>query len=754
MKSPLSGSLAGQIVAATLAVLIALLASTLWTSRQTTLRMAEVTLLHDARLHGQQIDAALSLVDFTLREMADHFRESGERDSDDPGAAGIERRTAAPVLRRHLLSSRTAYIGLYDAEGRLAASVGRPMPQLASLATHDVIRRHREEMLPFQYETAARLGLTGRPLVGLSRAVVSRQGRFLGMLLALVDVESPGGYHYGDDTHTARHKVLFDATGTVLAAWNLGEAAGDNGEPAPAAFAGMLRQPTRPVAAADGNWIVVAHQLADFPLRLGAALPRDQALAQWRGEVRMLGLTLGVCLIMLAVLLTVLTGQSRRRETAEAELHDQLAFQRTLLDTVPLPVFWKDREGRYLGCNAAYEAFAGVRREEIIGHTMAERFGAEEAAPHEAADRAVLEEGAPVTIEDTLRFPDGAVHTLISSKAAFVRADGGVGGLVGVVLDVTESRHAEARMAALTKALEYSPAPILITDAQGLITYVNAAFTATTGYQPDEVVGGSPRILRGDTSEAVHRELWTTITAGRVWHGEFRNRRKTGELYWEKASIAPILAADGRIVSYVAVKEDITEQKQAAERMWEQANFDPLTGLPNRTMLHERLLRALDGARHGLGRVALLYVDLDRFKPVNDAFGHEAGDALLAQVAGRLRGCVRDSDTVARLGGDEFVVLMPVRDDAEAEQVARRILDSLQRPFPLDIDVNDDGGGDVGIGASIGISVFPRDAGDAEGLLKNADAAMYAAKQAGRDTVRFFSRGPSREPAGTVSPPA
>ncbi|HYD67247.1 sensor domain-containing diguanylate cyclase [Azospirillum sp.] len=730
MKSPLSGSVAGQIVAATLAVLIALLASTLWTSRQTTLRMAEVTLLHDARLHGQQIDAALSLVDFTLREMGDHLKEIG----------GIDRRTAAPVLRRHLLSSRTAYIGLYDGDGRMLASVGRPMPQLASLATHEVIRRHRDEMLPFQYQTATQLGLTGRPLVGLSRAVVSQQGQFLGLLLALVDVESPGGYHYGEDVHAARHKLLFDAAGLVLATWTLdeakgGEAKGGGEGAAPAAFADVLRQPARTAAAGTGDWIVVVHQLADFPLRLGAALPRDQALTEWRGEVRTLGLTLGVCLIMLAALLTVLTAQSRRRETAEAELHDQLAFQRTLLDTIPLPVFWKEPGGRYLGCNAAYETFAGIERAAIIGHTMAERFGAG-AAPHEEADRTVLEQGTPVTLEDTLRFPDGAEHTLLVSKAAFSRADGGLGGVVGVVVDVTERRHAEARMAALTKALDYSPAPILITDAQGLITYVNAAFTATTGYQPDEVVGRSPRVLRGETPEPVYRELWATITAGRVWHGEFRNRRKTGELYWEKASIAPILAADGRIVSYVAVKEDVTEQKRAAERMWEQANFDPLTGLPNRTMLHDRLLQALDGARHGVGRVALLYVDLDRFKPVNDSFGHEAGDALLAQVATRLRACVRDSDTVARLGGDEFVVLMPVRDDAEADQVARRILEALQRPFPL--DAREDG--EVGIGASIGISVYPRDGADAEGLLKNADAAMYAAKQAGRDTVRFFSR--------------
>jgi len=728
MRSPLSGSVAGQVVAATLAVLIALLASALWTSRQTTLRMAEVTLLHDARLHGQQIDAALSLVDFTLREMADHLKEVGGP------AGGFERRTAAPVLRRHLLSSRTAYIGLYDAEGRMLASVGRPMPQLASLATHDVIRRHRDEMLPFQYETAAQLGLTGRPLVGLSRAVVAPHGHFLGMLLALVDVESPGGYHYGEDTHTARHKLLFDAAGLVLATWTLGEPAGD-GETAPAAFAEVLRQPARPPAAGTGDWIVVVHQLADFPLRLGAALPRDQALTDWRGEVRTLGLTLGVCLIMLAALLAVLTGQSRRREAAEAELHDQLAFQRTLLDTIPLLVFWKAPEGRYLGCNTAYETFAGVKRAEIIGHTMADRFGTG-AAPHDDVDRTVLEQRTPVTIEDTLRFPDGTEHTLLVSKAVFSRADGGIGGIVGAVLDITERRHAEARMAALTKALEYSPAPIVITDAQGLITYVNAAFAATTGYQPAEVIGRSPNILHGETPEPVYRELWATITAGRVWHGEFRNRRKTGELYWERASIAPIRAGDGRIVSYVAVKEDITEQKRAAERMWEQANFDPLTGLPNRTMLHDRLLHALDGARRGVGRVALLYVDLDRFKPVNDSFGHEAGDALLAQVATRLRACVRDSDTVARLGGDEFVVLMPVRDDAEAEQVARRILESLQRPFPLEVDDS----GEVGIGASIGISVYPRDGADAETLLKHADAAMYAAKQAGRDTVRFFSR--------------
>jgi diguanylate cyclase (GGDEF)-like protein/PAS domain S-box-containing protein len=308
--------------------------------------------------------------------------------------------------------------------------------------------------------------------------------------------------------------------------------------------------------------------------------------------------------------------------------------------------------------------------------------------------------------------------------------------LLGAVVtfsDISARKEAEAQLRKLSSAVEHSPASAIITDSEGTIEYVNPRFVAMTGYQPEEVIGQNPRIWQsGMTPLKTYQRLWATIKGGEVWHGEVLNKAKDGHLFWENARISPIRNDAGVITHFVAVKEDITERKAQEEAIWRQAHHDGLTGLPNRELFAARLEHALNQVDVDGGETALLYVDLDGFKQVNDNFGHAAGDALLQQVARRLLTCVRDSDTVARLGGDEFaIVLAQVHGAAGAEVAAQKVLQVLVESFPLAKQA-------ATLSASIGIALYPTDATTADDLLRRADGAMYGAKAAGRNRYCFY----------------
>ena len=296
-----------------------------------------------------------------------------------------------------------------------------------------------------------------------------------------------------------------------------------------------------------------------------------------------------------------------------------------------------------------------------------------------------------------------------------------------------DRRAIESRLRILVKAVEQSPVSIIVTDNEGIIEYVNPKFCKVTGYTMEEVLGKTPRILKGGFLTAdFYRDLWNTILGGEEWHGIFHNRTKSGEMVWELASISPIRDEAGRITHFVSVKEDFTEIKRLQDRMDNLAHHDQLTGLPNRTLFYDRLKHAQTLAKRRDKGFALFYLDLDGFKAVNDSHGHELGDHLLKAVGQRLTECVRESDTVARIGGDEFTVLLPdlhTRDTAAG--VARLIIEALGRPFRI---------GDVTchIGVSIGISFYPQDGDDSERIISCADSAMYRVKNAGRNAFAFW----------------
>ncbi len=297
----------------------------------------------------------------------------------------------------------------------------------------------------------------------------------------------------------------------------------------------------------------------------------------------------------------------------------------------------------------------------------------------------------------------------------------------------TERKHEQNQLSKLSQVVEQSHNVILITDLNANIEYVNPAFAKMTGYSPAEVIGKNPRLLKSDkTPHTTFSAMWAHLNCGENWQGEIVNKRKDDTEYIMAAYISPMSGTDGRVSHYLSVGEDITERKRTEERIQYLANFDALTGLPNRAQLEDHFRYALSRAKRSEGSLVLMFLDLDQFKGVNDSLGHSVGDALLVEVAKRLRRLIREEDTVTRLGGDEFIFLLPGADASGAMQVAQKLRESLSQPCHIRQY-------DLSITASIGIAVYPGDGVDLETLSQSADTAMYRAKQSGRDGYRFFT---------------
>jgi diguanylate cyclase (GGDEF)-like protein/PAS domain S-box-containing protein len=305
---------------------------------------------------------------------------------------------------------------------------------------------------------------------------------------------------------------------------------------------------------------------------------------------------------------------------------------------------------------------------------------------------------------------------------------------------IEQERHVREQLEffrKLSRAVDQGPVANIVTDAEGNIEFVNPGFTRLTGYTYSEAVGKNVRILKsGGTPSEEYRRLWKAIKSGEEWWGEFLNRKKSGELFWVSVSISPITDASGKITNFLSRQEDITERKQKLETILHMAYYDSLTGLPNRYFFQELLQNAMNQAqRHGR-MLAVLFLDLDRFKNINDSLGHPVGDQLLQATAQRLRDCCsREGDIVARRGGDEFIVLLPeLKDQQGLVKVAQRIIDAFNRSFTLPEH-------EISISTSIGISVFPQHGSDPETLIKTADTAMYCAKEEGRNRYHLFKQG-------------
>ena len=462
------------------------------------------------------------------------------------------------------------------------------------------------------------------------------------------------------------------------------------------------------------------------------------------------------------------------RKTAEAALqaseqkaHDLAQMLRSLCDNVPDLIWAKDLDNRYLFTNQAMcsQLLQAKHTDEPVGKDYV-YFARRERDNHPknphwhdfaeaGATQADAEHQLPASARqwEASGNVKGQLLVLDVRQAPFVNAQGRTVGVVGTGRDVTADKAAQDRLRLLALALECSSEALLITDENHRVVEVNPAFTRLTGYSRTEILGQKPSLLRSGRHDAdFYRDMWNALETKGAWQGEIWNRRKNGAIFVEWMSINTLYAADGKPYRYVALFSDMTENKQKEEMLWQQANFDPLTLLPNRRLFEDRLAVAIKTQRRHGQHVALLFMDLDHFKEVNDTLGHEAGDKLLVQAGTRLLSCVRSTDTVARLGGDEFTVILSELDHAAAaEKVAQNIVSAMGKPFDLD-------GHPAQLSVSIGIALCPQDADNLTDLLQLADQAMYVAKRAGRNGYRFCHRPPptdgtSFQPVSAAPPP-
>jgi diguanylate cyclase (GGDEF)-like protein/PAS domain S-box-containing protein len=446
----------------------------------------------------------------------------------------------------------------------------------------------------------------------------------------------------------------------------------------------------------------------------------------------LLGLALVV--ILLSLLSFYLGRQNLQRARMASVLAEKSSFLRLLMDTIPDPIWMKNPAGRYLSCNRRFSEMCGADEREIVGRTDFDFVDAELAKFFLENDRQAMAEGKPRMNEEQVRFAsDGRLTLLETIKTPVISARGEILGVLGIARDITERRTAEEQIRTLSQTVDQSPVSVMITDCDGHIEYVNDAFERVTGYRHDEVIGRNPRFLKSDrTPSEIHEALWLSLTNGQQWEGELQNRRKNGELFWEYAHISPLFREDGTISRYLAVKEDITVRKLQHEKIVHQANFDGLTSLPNRRLCLDRLQQLLLQSRRQQTKTAVMFIDLDDFKKVNDSLGHDAGDRLLVDVASRLARNIRGSDTVGRLGGDEFIVLMGgITEIGNVAVAAAHLIEQIQRPYLV-------GARELMVSASIGIALSPDDGEESNDLLRKADAAMYHAKRLGRANFAFF----------------
>ena len=305
---------------------------------------------------------------------------------------------------------------------------------------------------------------------------------------------------------------------------------------------------------------------------------------------------------------------------------------------------------------------------------------------------------------------------------------------------LAERIKSEGELKISAAVFKYASEAIMITNENNEIETVNPAFCAISGYSADEVIGQNPNILNsGKHTASFYQAMWQELEQHNCWQGEIWNKRKNGEIFPEFLAISVVRDSHNKPIQYISLFSDITKHKKYEEDIWLQANYDALTGLPNRKLCLERLHHEINKDQYHNGHLALLFIDLDRFKNVNDTWGHNSGDELLKLAAIRIRQCLRETDTVARFGGDEFVVILAgTANRFDIERITKNILRSLSAPFHLSNDI-DSTGNEAVVSASIGITIAPTDGHEVELLLKNADTAMYQAKESGRNAYKFFT---------------
>lgn len=431
-----------------------------------------------------------------------------------------------------------------------------------------------------------------------------------------------------------------------------------------------------------------------------------------------------------------ITRQKRDDERLQQQQEElQLKQQQLegLIENAPAIVYLKDTSGKYQMVNKRYADLMGMPASWFIGKTDRELH------PGEVAERLINNDAYVTDHHEAIRreeelYLDDKRHIYETIKFPLFDTTGKVVALCGISTDITARKQNEENLQLFRKVVESANEAVVVTGLDGVITHINPAYETITGFNREEVLGKTPAIIRsGRQNEEFYREMWRRIIEHGHWEGEIWDRRKNGELFPKWLSINTVYDSEGEPSYHVGIFSDITDKKKTEEKLVNLAYYDPVTQLANRSLFFERLEHEISFSKRSGKKLAVLFIDLDRFKNINDTFGHTAGDELLINMAGRICSAVRKSDTVARLGGDEFTVILSQLDSMDdASRVATAITEMLYEPVTIQQN-------EIRVGGSIGIALYPEDGADSDTLSKKADMAMYQAKSHGRNTYQFFS---------------
>ena len=673
----------------------------------------------------------------------------------DPAIMALPARQRHSALFDQSLRQRgAAGVLVLNARGDVVFDSAGIEPRAANLADRGYFQALQKGTHSGLYiDVPVRSRLTGKQMLPMARSYYQADGRFAGVVVGGLRIEYFSELLSSLDLGEHSGVTLFRSDGMVVARFPYSE--NDVGK----TIAGTdnLR---RIQAERRGSFIgsslldglerfYTFQQVGDYPLILSVAQSTQSILADWRRSAAVLG---GFALLLMltgVVLAALLTRELRRRQQVAGQLQQAEHYLRTILDNLPSMVSYWDSDQRNRFVNKASSALYGRSSEALRGLTAREVLGEKDYAIVQPYVEQALQ-GHPQSFERTISDASGQVrHTVISHTPDRDGDQGPVRGIFVQMTDISERKRMENELfqekELMRLTLHSIGDAVICTDAQGLVTYLNPVARRMTGWQAFDAAGHdvdevAPLYLANgqQTQPSPLRVALATQAACGPTRGVVL-RRKDGQRFEVEESASPIIDRQRQLTGAVMVLHDVTETMAMAERMAHLAQYDPLTDLPNRVLLQDRAQHALAVARRDGKGLAVMYLDLDGFKQVNDTLGHDAGDQLLVQFARRLAAAMRQSDTVCRQGGDEFVLLLPgLATPAQIRTVVRKVLAVVQQPFVLQ-------GQELRIGLSGGLALFPQHGDSYDTLARHADTAMYAAKRAGRMQVRCYA-GPDAEP--------
>ncbi|MBR9867061.1 MAG: EAL domain-containing protein [Oceanospirillales bacterium] len=471
--------------------------------------------------------------------------------------------------------------------------------------------------------------------------------------------------------------------------------------------------------------------LTKYPLAVAIVVAHQGSFSLWLQQKHSLLMILLVSVIILigGALFVVRNGRKAMQMKAEVALLSKV------VEHSPTVIVITNPDGVIEYVNECFETVTGYRKHEVIGQNPRVLKSGETTDIEYTKMWDALTAGQTWQGEFHNKHKDGSLYWERSSIGPLINEEGEITHYIALKQPITEEKKAQEKLRLASAVFSVAAEAIMVTDQQNRIQMVNESFEQITGYSEVEVLGNTPALLKSDIhTPAFYQAIYRKLEDNHAWEGEIWNRRKNGEVYPQWLTISSRFNPAGELEGYVALFSDITQRKHDEAIIIHQANYDTLTGLCNRHLFEDRLKHALALSDRSQTKTALLFIDLDRFKYVNDTFGHCAGDLLLKQVAERITSCIRKSDTVARIGGDEFAVVIPeLARVSDIEGIAQKILQSLVNPYQLEKN-------EAYISCSIGIAIYPDNGSDSERLLLNADNAMYKAKQKGRNTREYFNQ--------------